>query len=37
MERAGMAGRLDHCGGLLPRAVEEFDRFKSTLEKAGWV
>ena len=37
MERAGTAGQLDRCGELLPRAVEEFERFKSTLERAGWV
>ena len=37
MERAGVAGQLDHCGELLPRAVEEFERFKSALELAGWV
>jgi PAS domain S-box-containing protein len=37
LERAGSAGRLDHCGELLPRAVEEFERFKSALEGAGWV
>ena len=37
MEKAGEAGRLDNCGELLPRAVEEFERFKSTLERAGWV
>ena len=37
MERAGAAGQLDRCGELLPRAVEEFERFKSTLERAGWV
>ena len=37
IERAGAAGQLDPCGELLPRAVEEFERFKSTLERAGWV
>ena len=37
MERAGAAGELQRCGELLPRAVEEFERFKSTLERAGWV
>jgi two-component system sensor histidine kinase/response regulator len=37
MERAGTAGQLDRCGELLPRAVDEFERFKSTLESAGWV
>ncbi|MBC7820392.1 MAG: response regulator [Planctomycetaceae bacterium] len=37
MERAAAAGQLDHFGKLLPRAVEEFERLKSTLEKAGWL
>ncbi len=37
MEQAGVAGQLDRCGRLLPRAEEEFQRFKSALESAGWV
>ena len=37
MERAGAAGELQRCGELLPRAVEEFERFKSTLKRTGWV
>ena len=37
MERAGAAGQLMRCGELLPCAVEEFERFKTTLERAGWV
>lgn len=37
LERAGDAGRLDQCSELLPRAVEEFERFKKTLERSGWV
>jgi CheY-like chemotaxis protein/HPt (histidine-containing phosphotransfer) domain-containing protein len=37
IERAGIAGQLNHCGELLPLAVKEFERFKSTLEQAGWV
>jgi hypothetical protein len=28
---------LDQFGKLLPRAVEEFERLKSTLEHAGWL
>jgi light-regulated signal transduction histidine kinase (bacteriophytochrome)/CheY-like chemotaxis protein/HPt (histidine-containing phosphotransfer) domain-containing protein len=36
MELAGGAGRLDQCGELLPRAVEEFERYKGTVEGAGW-
>ena len=35
IERAGAAGQLDRCGELLPRAVEEFERFKSALEQDG--
>jgi PAS domain S-box-containing protein len=37
MERAGAAGQLERCGELLPRAAQEFERFKSALERAGWV
>ncbi len=37
IELAGKAGQLDACGNLLPRAVEEFERFKNALEGAGWV
>ena len=37
IERSGAAGQLDPCNELLPRAVEEFERFKGTLERAGWV
>jgi PAS domain S-box-containing protein len=37
MERAGTAGQMDRCGELLPCAVAEFERLKSTLEHAGWV
>jgi HPt (histidine-containing phosphotransfer) domain-containing protein len=37
MERAAAAGQLEHFGTLLPRAAEEFERLKSTLEKAGWL
>jgi CheY-like chemotaxis protein/HPt (histidine-containing phosphotransfer) domain-containing protein len=36
MESAGKGGELDRCGELLPRAVEELERFKSTLEREGW-
>ena len=36
MERAAAAGQCDHCGELLPRASEEFERLKSTLERTGW-
>ena len=37
LERAGAEGRLDRCGELLPRAVEEFERFKRTIERAAWI
>jgi CheY-like chemotaxis protein/HPt (histidine-containing phosphotransfer) domain-containing protein len=37
IENAGKAGELDRCGELLPRAVEESERFKSTLVRDGWV
>ena len=35
IEREGRAGQLDRCRDLLPRAVEEFERFRDAL--AGWV
>ena len=35
IEREGRAGQLDRCRDLLPRAVEEFGRFRDAL--AGWV
>jgi PAS domain S-box-containing protein len=37
MERTATTGNLDPCGELLPRAAEEFERFRSVLERAGWV
>jgi PAS domain S-box-containing protein len=37
IETAGSACDLDHCGKLLPRAFQEFERFKSALNLAGWV
>ncbi len=37
MERLAEAGELDQFGKLLPRAVEEFERLKKTLEHAGWL
>lgn len=37
IERAGDAGQWDRCGELVPRVEEEFERFKSVLEHAGWV
>jgi PAS domain S-box-containing protein len=37
MERAAGAGELEHFGELLPRTAEEFERLKTTLERAGWL
>jgi CheY-like chemotaxis protein/HPt (histidine-containing phosphotransfer) domain-containing protein len=37
MERTATAGKLDPCGELLPRATEEFEKFRNVLERAGWV
>jgi PAS domain S-box-containing protein len=37
IERAGDAGQWDKYGELIPRAKEEFERFKNVLEHAGWV
>jgi len=37
MERDAAAGRLDRFGEILPRALEEFERLKSTLERAEWI
>ena len=36
MERAAGTGQLARFGELLPRAAEEFERFKNVLELAGW-
>ncbi|MGA9672077.1 MAG: PAS domain S-box protein [Terracidiphilus sp.] len=37
MERAAAAGDMDHLGELPPRLVEEFERFKNTLKREGWL
>jgi HPt (histidine-containing phosphotransfer) domain-containing protein len=37
MERAAIAGELNHVSEFLPRVAEEFEAFKSTLEDTGWV
>jgi signal transduction histidine kinase/FixJ family two-component response regulator len=37
MERTAVAGRLDRFGELLPRAAEEFERFRSVLQRTGWL
>jgi PAS domain S-box-containing protein len=37
MERTTSAAELESCGELLPRALQEFERFRATLERTGWV
>jgi len=37
IETAATAGQLDNCRSLLSRATSEFDRFKTTVERDGWV
>ncbi|MGB6689711.1 MAG: PAS domain S-box protein [Terracidiphilus sp.] len=37
METAAAAGRFDDCRGLLPRAIEAFERFKKAVESDGWL
>ncbi|HXN49513.1 MAG TPA: PAS domain S-box protein [Bryobacteraceae bacterium] len=37
MERAAAAGRMDRFGEILPRALEEFEKLKGTLERAQWL
>ena len=37
IETAATAGQLDNCRSLLRRATSEFDRFKTTVERDGWV
>jgi light-regulated signal transduction histidine kinase (bacteriophytochrome)/FixJ family two-component response regulator/HPt (histidine-containing phosphotransfer) domain-containing protein len=37
IEQAAAASQFDRCSELLPRAVEEFERYKSTLERTGWI
>jgi len=36
MERAATGGDLQRVSALLPRATEEYERFKGVLEMAGW-
>ena len=36
VERAGDTGQMQQCGELLLRAVEEFERFKRTVQQSGW-
>jgi PAS domain S-box-containing protein len=37
MEQAANHRQLAQCHELLPRAVDEFERFKRALESAGWI
>jgi CheY-like chemotaxis protein len=37
METAAAAGRFDDCRSLLPRASDEFERFKMAAESGGWL
>jgi PAS domain S-box-containing protein len=37
MEKAATVGELNLCRDLLPRAIEEFQRFRIALEHDGWV
>jgi HPt (histidine-containing phosphotransfer) domain-containing protein len=36
IEQEGATGQLDHCRDLLPRVVEEFERYKRAVEDGGW-
>jgi PAS domain S-box-containing protein len=37
IELAGAAGQVERCATLMPRAVEEFERFRSAAESSGWI
>jgi HPt (histidine-containing phosphotransfer) domain-containing protein len=37
MEQAVIDGQSGRCAELLSRAATEFERFRSTLERDGWV
>ena len=37
VESAGENGRVERCQELLPRVVEEFERFRNALGSAGWI
>jgi CheY-like chemotaxis protein/HPt (histidine-containing phosphotransfer) domain-containing protein len=37
IEEAGSAGSLNRCIELLPRAAKEFERFKTIVDRAGWL
>jgi len=37
IEEAGKDGQMARCGQLMPRAVEEFERFRNVLGSAGWI
>jgi PAS domain S-box-containing protein len=37
MERTGAAGEWGPLGELLPRAIQEFERLQSALQRTGWI
>jgi CheY-like chemotaxis protein len=37
LDEAGRKGQIDNCGELLQRAVEQFDEYKNTLKRDGWI
>jgi PAS domain S-box-containing protein len=37
VEEAGKDGQVERCEELMPRVVEEFERFRNTLGSAGWI
>jgi PAS domain S-box-containing protein len=37
IEQAGSTGNLNSCVELLPRAASEFERFKTIVDRAGWL
>jgi hypothetical protein len=37
MEMSAAGAQLDHCRDLLPRAIEELQRFRKAVEIDGWV
>jgi len=37
IEEAAFAGDVSRCAELLPRAVEEFERFKTIVSRTGWL
>jgi HPt (histidine-containing phosphotransfer) domain-containing protein len=37
LESAGKSGRIDRCRELIPKALEEFELYKATVEGSGWI